>query len=164
MAYKVDEKPEPIRKTIKKAIRGGLTLHQINDDGTVSEAPQSEKKEHWGYHLLVGFGQANKNIDSEEKIKEFYKKLFKVLEVKELSEIVIKRALPEEGRGLSAMQMLTTSSVTLHTDDEGYDGYLDVFVCAPFKPEPVISLVEEFFTPKIIHKFFVARDVRPYPK
>jgi S-adenosylmethionine/arginine decarboxylase-like enzyme len=147
---------------LKSTVR--LQPHELSDNGGIQPVRNNTKTEHWGSHLLIDFSSANRKIDDESAIENFFKQLFKELDVKPLSKLTIARAPPKEGRGLSACQLLTTSSVTLHTDNEGMDGYLDCFVCKSYDPLKVINLVTKYFEPKHVGVGFLHRDARPYPK
>ena len=49
--------------------------------------------------------------------------------------------------GLSAVQLIETSAIVLHTNDGARDLYLDVFSCRDFHPEIVAARVGETFLP-----------------
>jgi S-adenosylmethionine/arginine decarboxylase-like enzyme len=50
----------------------------------------------------------------------------------------------------SAVQLIQTSAITIHTNDEARDMYLDVFSCKDFEAETVIKAVKDWFAPASI--------------
>ena len=50
--------------------------------------------------------------------------------------------------GISAVQLIETSCISLHTNDKALDLYLDVFSCKDFKVGDVVDVVTEYFGPE----------------
>lgn len=153
-----------LRDTIKTSIstlKGAPPPHELVDD---TAKPWHGKPQHWGYHLLLDVSDCNKNIDDEDAIRTFLKELITALDMKALTKPQIIRVDNEDGRGVSAVQMITTSSITFHGDDEAYSAYIDIFSCKVFKPETAIKLVQDHFKPKHIGKLWLYRDAGNYPK
>ena len=159
------EKPEGGKNRDAKAfsqmrIRGLNTTESPEPALMMSDTsdPPNED-ESWGFHLLINCSSCNDKIDSEEDIRDFFKKLIKKLTMKELTPLIIKKVNnKEEGRGISAFQMITTSHFAMHFDDAKRSGYLDIFSCKVFKPEPVVELIREHFQPKKIVSQMIFRD------
>ena len=122
-------------------------------------------KEHtfWGYHLIADFQHTNMAIDDEKIMRAFFKELVTELKMIAVGEPIIK-FFPEkvdhnETRALSAIQLITTSTITAHTDNEyGRCVFLDVFSCKPYDPKLVFPLIEKHFQPKVINSKFLLRD------
>jgi S-adenosylmethionine/arginine decarboxylase-like enzyme len=112
----------------------------------------------WGFHLLVNCSDLDSNMDSEEQIEKFFNKLIKDLKMKKLTDFFCLKVHGEEGRGISAFQMITTSHISMHFDDDKRCGYLDIFSCKKFDPYIVIDMIKEFFKPKKIATQFIYRD------
>jgi S-adenosylmethionine/arginine decarboxylase-like enzyme len=130
-------------------------------DDTTENIPSKRKS--WGVHLLVDADGCNKEIDSEKDIKEFFHNMIiNKLKMKELSDVLFEKVDdPEDGRGISAIQMLTTSHISLHGDDKGNKIFLDIFSCKFFEKEPVLKYIHEFFRPKRMVYREIFRDAGP---
>lgn len=125
----------------------------------LADEPNPPKKsKSWGFHLLIDMSECNENIDSVEAVESFFSQLIDELDMKPLSEIMVKKVDGEEGRGVSAVQMITTSSITFHSDDDKRSVYLDVFSCREFKPEQVLDFACDFFQPKEHAAQMIYRD------
>ena len=123
------------------------------------------KGTHWGYHLLVDCSECNEYIDDEAKVELFIRELVKKLKMKPLGKpIVIKVDNKEEGRGITAVQVITTSTITFHADDDKMSVYLDVFSCAPYEPKVALDLFYSYFEPKHIAYKWLLRDAGSWPK
>lgn len=122
------------------------------------------KRGHWGYHLIMDISECNKKIDDEKAVKAFFKQLVADLEMDTLTDVILVRPKKEQGRGLTAVQVITTSSITFHGDDDEWSVYLDVFSCESFDEDKVIALVKKTFQPKRIGKLSLYRDAGSWPK
>jgi S-adenosylmethionine/arginine decarboxylase-like enzyme len=143
--YKVKD---PLIKKLKKGILP-------TDEDLEIHTPE----ESWGFHLLIDCRDMNNKINSEEDIKGFFGELIDALDMKPLTEFFCKKVNDkEEGRGISAFQMITTSHIAMHFDDAGDNGFIDVFSCKKFDPRIVIKMVKEHFEPKQQMVQFVYRD------
>ena len=122
------------------------------------DVPSKEKA--WGIHLIVDMSSANNKIDSEEEIKKFFHTLIvEKLKMKELSPVMFERVNDrKDGHGISAAQMLTTSHLCLHADDDHNKVFLDVFSCRFFEKEPVLRFIHETFQPKKMAYREIIRD------
>ena len=97
-------------------------------------------------------------IDDEKDIEAFFTELIQALDMKPLSEFFCVRVDNEEGRGISAFQMITTSHIAMHFDDDGHNGFMDVFSCKKFDPRIVLQMIEKHFKPDNMMVQFVYRD------
>lgn len=134
------------------------TLRQFFSEAEELDDKPNPPKKHWGYELLVDASGCNQNINSIANIKLFYKELLKELKMKPLSNIMTADVHNEYARGVSAVQLITTSSIVLHTDDVHMSLYLDCFSCAPFVPQPVLDTLKKHFEPKRINHKMIYRD------
>ena len=122
------------------------------------EKPAPAKKKSWGFHLIVDMSACNDKMDSQMAIRAFFVAIIKKLQMKELSPLMMKKVSGENGRGISAVQMITTSSITFHGDDDKRCVYLDIFSCKEFKPEIALALIKETFNPQRMTHKFLYRD------
>jgi len=133
----------------------------LEDETLTDDPPVPPKLNSWGFHMMIDMSSCNKKMDDEDDVRAFFDVLIQILDMKKLSSITIKRVDSEEGRGLSAVQLITTSSITFHGDDVNKCVYLDVFSCKDFDRPKVLSLVQKYFTPKRISHKFIYRDAGP---
>jgi S-adenosylmethionine decarboxylase len=106
--------------------------------------------------------ECNEKIDSVDAIEQFFGDIITELKMKPLSEIMIKEVdSGEEGRGISAVQMITTSSITFHSDDDERSVYLDIFSCKEFDPKQALEFACKTFEPKEHAAQLIYRDAGP---
>jgi S-adenosylmethionine/arginine decarboxylase-like enzyme len=113
----------------------------------------------WGYELLLDIGPCNSHINDPETVKEFVTTLVKKLDMHPLGKPQVVYVDTEEGKGVSAVQIITTSTITFHGDANGNVAFIDVFSCKLYDPEVVIELVNNYFSPKNITKRWLTRNV-----
>lgn len=112
----------------------------------------------WGFHLLVNLSAMNEKMDSVKDIEKFFDELIKELKMKKLTDFFSIKVHGEDGRGISAFQMITTSHISMHFDDDHRCGYLDIFSCKNFEPKVVVNMIDKYFKPKKIASQFIFRD------
>jgi S-adenosylmethionine/arginine decarboxylase-like enzyme len=112
----------------------------------------------WGYHLVVDMSYCDDKMSSEICIRAFFRDLIERLEMMPLTELVIARMDEEGNRGISAVQMITTSSITFHGDDETMSVYLDVFSCKRYDEDDVLHTIETYFRPKHVSSRMLYRN------
>jgi S-adenosylmethionine/arginine decarboxylase-like enzyme len=150
------EKPKPKAEGIKSL----NTTESPYPAMTLSDKkhPPADDKS-WGFHLLIDCSGLNEKMDSEDDIEEFFDKLIKALKMKKLTEFFcVSVDDTEDGRGISAFQMITTSHISMHFDDVKRCGYLDIFSCKKFDPDPAIKMIKDFFKPKAVASQLIYRD------
>jgi S-adenosylmethionine decarboxylase len=131
---------------------------RIQETTLADEAHPPSRPKSWGYHLLMDMSECNDTIDSVEDVEAFFGDLIDELGMKALSPIMIKKVSGEEGRGVSAVQMITTSSITFHSDDDKRSVYLDVFSCKDFDPKKAETFICKTFRPKRYAAKMIYRD------
>ncbi len=124
----------------------------------------SPDDDHWGYHLLMDMSGCNKDIDKPDVVRKFLKEMVKALKMKPLGEpMIIKVDNAEDGRGVTGVQVITTSTITFHGDDQKWCVYLDVFSCAAYEPKVVFEMVKKYFAPTHIGHKWIYRDAGEWP-
>lgn len=124
-----------------------------------------ESGTHWGYHLLVDCSDCDHSIDDVRKVELFVKELVRALKMKPLGDpMVIKVDDKEDGRGVTAVQVITTSTITFHGDNDKWSVYLDVFSCAPYEPKVALNLFTKYFEPKHLAYKWILRDAGNWPR
>jgi S-adenosylmethionine/arginine decarboxylase-like enzyme len=132
-----------------------MKLNYLKANRVFTEAAEK----HWGYHLLLDISGCSDQITSEKIIRTFLKELVKAVDMVAVGDPLIKNfALGTPQAGFSAVQLIETSSITLHLVDSTKTGYLDVFSCKPFEPDAVIPVVQKYFGAKRCKRRFVYRD------
>jgi S-adenosylmethionine/arginine decarboxylase-like enzyme len=116
------------------------------------------KESHWGFHLMVDASGCNENINDVEKVDGFLQRLVYKLGMHPIGGPLIVYVDTPEGKGVSGVQLITTSTLTFHGDDEGKRFFLDVFSCKEYRHEWVFELVHEYFQPTKLTHNFLYRD------
>ncbi len=116
------------------------------------------RDDHWGWHLLCDMSGCNKRMDDPKAVGHFIKELIKELKMQPIGDPMIVKVDAEDGRGLSAVQLITTSTITMHTDDEQRCVYLDVFACKDFDPKIILNSIIKFLEPEHLGYKWIYRD------
>lgn len=101
----------------------------------------------WGMSTAIDLHRCNgKTIKDEAKIKEFVRKLLKLIGMKAFGEtIVVNFGEEERVAGFSMMQLIETSLISGHFANQSGNVYLDVFSCKKYDPRPAAEFAKEFF-------------------
>lgn len=113
---------------------------------------------YWGYHLLVDMAGCNESINNPNSVKAFLHQLVVLLDMHAIGKPIVVYVDTEEGRGVSGVQLITTSTITFHGDANGNCVYLDVFSCKEYSPDVVFSLIVDYFQPKHTQYRWLYRD------
>jgi S-adenosylmethionine/arginine decarboxylase-like enzyme len=90
----------------------------------------------------------NRNLLDTKKISDFITKLVKEIDMVPFGEPFVARFGKGKEVGISAVQLIETSAIVMHTNDQARDMYFDVFSCKTFKEDSVIASVRNSFRPK----------------
>ena len=120
-----------------------------------------DDKKYYGQHMLIDTRQCNSKIISIPDVTQFIKELVVLIDMVGWKEPMVTR-FPEDKalgslQGVSAIQMIYTSSITLHGHDVTRDMYLDIFSCKEYDAEKVENFVKEFFSPVVYKSQTVLR-------
>jgi len=120
-----------------------------------------DDEKYYGQHMLVDTRRCNKRITSIPDVTRFIKELVGLIDMVGWQEPMVTR-FPEDKsigslQGVSAIQMIYTSSITLHGHDNTRDMYLDIFSCKEYDTDKVESFVKEFFSPVVYKSQTVLR-------
>lgn len=121
--------------------------------------------EHWGYSIACDCSGLACHIDllnSEAYLKDFIKSLLEKVDMVAWGEPLLMSlscddGFPEHLSGYSVVQLIHTSSLTVHINDLTKTMYLDLFSCKSFKNEDVIEVIEHYFKPQNIRVNFLTR-------
>jgi S-adenosylmethionine/arginine decarboxylase-like enzyme len=107
----------------------------------------------WGFHLILDVEACDiRKATSKEYIKHFTKLLVQHIDMVPYGEPLVEHFATHDPdkAGVSVVQLIETSNITMHFCDKTGDAYIDVFSCKPFQAKDVIALVTAAFTPKSI--------------
>lgn len=105
---------------------------------------------HWGYHLVVDGRGLNGREQDREAVLQFMDDLVKRIGMVAWGPCYLQFNDVEDPkfRGYSAVQFITTSSITVHFVEEGRSVYLDVFSCKNFDTHDVLAVLQDHFQPE----------------
>lgn len=111
---------------------------------------------YYGKHIILSASLCNDEIKSTDAIGKFIKELVDRIDMVAYGEPVIARFGGGIEVGISAVQLIETSAITIHTNDGARDLYLDVFSCKTFSEDDVLAVVKKYFSPDNIafHTFY----------
>jgi S-adenosylmethionine/arginine decarboxylase-like enzyme len=119
-----------------------------------------ENKAPWGYHLLLDCKNGTEAIKSKEAVKDFLKDLVVTIDMVAYGEPIVEHFATHcpEKAGLSGVQLIETSNITLHFVDKNNNGYIDIFSCKPFREDDAVDCVQKHFDFETVNARFVNRD------
>lgn len=103
---------------------------------------------HYGKHVILTAGACNDGLLDKDRIADFCRDLVKRIDMVPFGKPFVERFGDGDEVGISAVQLIQTSAITIHTNDGARDMYLDVFSCKDFTAETVVKCVEDWFAPK----------------
>ena len=112
-----------------------------------------------GYHLLMDLHSEDyDSLSSMQKVKDFIEMLPSAIGMRPLGLPIIEQWLwpPAPAWGISALQMVTDSHLSLHTFPDkvvnGFKGFIhaDVFSCKEFDQKKVIELFRGWFNVRLV--------------
>lgn len=112
----------------------------------------------YGKHALFHLAGCNERILSIDTVKAFITSLVEEIGMIAFGECLCFRFGEGEEIGLSAVQLIYTSSITLHTNDLHREGYLDVFSCKDFSEDQVVESIQSLFSPERIDCQTIIRE------
>ena len=113
------------------------------------EPLQFEK--HWGKSAHIDLvGCDHDRLTSAPLLEEFILEVISKIGMKAHGSCHIERfGSPDQNlEGFSAMQFIETSSITVHLDEIGNRGYIDIFSCKNFAEQDAFDFAKEFFVAK----------------
>ena len=114
-------------------------------------------EKYYGKHLMLTCEGCNDALLDTEIMANFLKQLADDIDMIRYGEPIVARFGDGIQVGISAVQLITTSALTVHTNDAARDLYLDVFSCKWFDEKTVFSKVESFYQPQSIMHQIVLR-------
>lgn len=106
---------------------------------------------YYGKHLILSAKSCDDKIISKTAIAIFLKLLVQEIDMLPYGEPIVERFGKGIETGISAIQLIETSAITMHTNDIAHDLYMDVFSCKGFNEIRVIELLRKAFQPSEIN-------------
>lgn len=117
---------------------------QLEDDTIVDKYKEMSP---WGMNVSIDiYGCDVKLIQDENAVKEFLKQLVSFIGMKAYGEPLIKNFGPSPRLfGISALQLIETSSITAHFAPDTRAAHIDIFSCTAFRPHAAGMFCRDFF-------------------
>lgn len=109
----------------------------INVDGVI----------YYGKHLIVTARGCNENLLEKDAIANFMTELVDRIDMVAFGDPLVERFGEGVQEGISGVQLIHTSAIVVHTNDQARDLYLDVFSCKTFSEDDVLEFVQQVFNP-----------------
>ncbi len=112
---------------------------------------------YYGRHLILSATACNDALLDKASIAEFLRETARRIDMVTFGDPFVERFGGGIEVGISGVQLIETSAISLHTNDGARDLYLDVFSCKDFSADTVIAYVQELFTPATIEHQVILR-------
>jgi S-adenosylmethionine decarboxylase len=117
--------------------------------------------QYWGYHLTLDCHSCDREaIKDPRVVQEFIDSLLLRIDMQPIGPTHIEYTAAEfpDKAGLTAVQIIVTSTIVAHFIDSTGDLYLDVFSCKQFELEAVVDTVNTFFKPEKLRPNYLTRQ------
>lgn len=125
--------------------------------GDVYKQIEIDGLRYYGKHMLLTGVHCNNRLLDIAAIKEFLGILVDDIKMVAYGKPVVERFGEGIYCGISAVQLILTSAIMLHTNDAQRDLYLDVFSCKGFSEDDVVRRVRQAFAPQEVNWQVVLR-------
>lgn len=119
----------------------------------------------FGKHLIIDANGCDEdNMRNNEKIKHFINDLCEIGKMEKKGDIIIeefpetKFNIDNDLVGVSVVQIISLSNITLHINYISRTIYFDFFTCGALKTDLIGVLFNNYFNPKTIKKIILQRD------
>jgi len=100
----------------------------------------------WGKLASINLYECNSELIKNKKyIRKFVKELCKEINMKPYGKCRIKKFGHGKLNGISALQFIKTSSITLHFDETENRAFIDIFSCKDFSENQAENFSKKFF-------------------
>lgn len=116
---------------------------------------------YWGFHTLLDVaGCRHESVTDPEHIKAFIKDLVKRIDMVAYGEPIVEHFATHDPikAGWSAVQLIETSSITMHMVDHDNTGYIDIFSCKPYDINVAVEIVKEYFGAESVRINYLTRQ------
>lgn len=112
---------------------------------------------YYGQHMMASLAGCNNNLLETIKIAEYFKELVQAIDMVAYGDPLIARFGSGIEEGISGVQLIETSAITIHTNDMALDLYLDVFSCKEYDNQIVLDITHKYFSPREVSYEVVLR-------
>ena len=113
---------------------------------------------YYGKHLILTAKNCSDALLSLENMTQFLQEMVPAIDMVAYGEPIIARFGEGIEVGISAVQLIETSAITVHTNDQARELYLDVFSCKGFNESIVINEIQKRFAPDKINFQILLRN------
>ena len=100
---------------------------------------------HWGLStMLTIYNCDNTNIRDEYFIKDFMADLVEFIDMEAYGEPLVARFGVGDLLGYSAIQLIYTSSITMHFSEVDNRAFIDIFSCKGYEPTDAAQFCEDY--------------------
>lgn len=132
---------------------------------TVLPATQAQYKRivvdgvhYYGKHLIMTAAGCNDALLDTAQISRFLTTLVHRIDMVAYGSPLVARFGQGIEEGISGVQLIETSAITVHTNDMARDLYLDVFSCKGYNEVDVVAFVAETFQPASVNSQVLLRQ------
>lgn len=100
---------------------------------------------YYGKHMVLTARHCNDSLLSVDAIADFLTTLVTRIDMVAYGDPLVARFGSGIEEGISGVQLIETSAITVHTNDMARDLYLDVFSCKGYNELEVLAFIEETF-------------------
>lgn len=113
---------------------------------------------YYGKHLILTAKNCNDALLSIEILAQFLRELVPAIDMVAYGEPIVARFGQGIEVGISAVQLIETSAITIHTNDQARELYLDVFSCKGFNESIVVNKIQKRFAPDRVNFQILLRN------
>jgi S-adenosylmethionine/arginine decarboxylase-like enzyme len=100
----------------------------------------------WGVLAAIDLHDCDRDrLADPGNIRSFVSALIDAIGMRARGALALERVGDDQLEGWSAMQLIETSSITLHADEVFGRCFVDVFSCRPFDPDLAAAIAVEHF-------------------
>lgn len=105
--------------------------------------------ESWGKSAAIDLYDCDHDrLISPELLKEFVAKIIQDIDMEAHGPCYVERFGDGDLEGLSAMQFIKTSNISVHLDEVGNRAFIDIFSCMDFDADKAAEFAQRFFQAK----------------
>ncbi len=124
-------------------------------------------KLNYGYELILDLQRCDPSTFTRDSLREFFVALCEKIGMERCDlhfwdyegESEEYAAAPDHLKGVSAIQFITTSNITVHTLDVLGLVFLNIFSCAPFEITEAVEFCCKHFCGTVTNKTLIARGI-----
>lgn len=112
----------------------------------------------WGYHLMINLYRVNRSkINQIQPVVKYINMIIPKIGMVAHGECHVERFGEGELEGISAMQFIETSSITVHCDEVDDRVFIDIFSCKEFNPKTATDFSYQYFNAQSVDVKFIER-------